>query len=189
MARLIIRKMGYPDKSTTISAPLVTIGRTKENDIIFRGDSKVSRKHAKVEFSKGVFTVEDLDSANGTQVNDRLIRRRTQLKDGDKIVIGATEVVFFSEGGIMSAGSQGEADVQPYVPSPEEVAKHRARVASAQPSPSAAPAKAPQKPAVPVPQAQSETSACPKCGSVIDTTSIPKGAKVGCAKCKSIFTV
>ena len=127
MARIIIRKMGFPDKSVAITTPLVSIGRTKENDIIFKGDSKVSRKHAKIEFSKGVFTIEDLESANGTLVNDRLIRRRTILKDGDKIMIGATEVVFFSEGGIMPSDTHGEFDVQPYVPTPDEVATHRAK--------------------------------------------------------------
>lgn len=185
MARLLIRKMGYPDKSVTISVPLVTIGRTKENDIIFKGDSKVSRKHARIEFSKGVFTIEDLDSANGTIVNERLIRRRTNLKDGDKIVIGGTEVVFFSEGGIMPSESHAEEELKPFVPSPEELAKLKGRSSAPKPAAGSTPAKTPP----PVAPVQAETAACPKCGSVIDTTSIPKGAKVGCAKCKSIFTV
>ncbi|GAB4150982.1 MAG: hypothetical protein Kow00107_01560 [Planctomycetota bacterium] len=189
MAKLMIRKIGYPDRSIKVNSPLVTLGRSKECDVVFRGDSKVSRKHAKIEFVKGVFYITDLDSANGTLVNDRLVKRRTQLKDGDKIVIGGTEVIFFSEGGIISSGVHSSDEVEPYVPTPEELAKHGVTVSAAdKPDKGAKPVEKPRLPLVSESDADNMV-ACPKCGAVIDASNIPKGAKVGCAKCKNIFTV
>jgi pSer/pThr/pTyr-binding forkhead associated (FHA) protein len=64
----------------------VTIGRAPDNDIPV-DNLAVSNYHAKVYFEAGRMVVEDLDSLNGTFVNDLRIERAT-LHDQDKIHIG-----------------------------------------------------------------------------------------------------
>ena len=69
-----------------------SIGRTKENDIYLK-DTAVSRNHAVIEFNGKDFIIKDLDSTNGTIVNDKKIVNH-YLQDGDKIEIGETLMVF-----------------------------------------------------------------------------------------------
>ena len=51
-------------------------------------DVSVSRRHARLMCEHGTWLVEDLDSANGTFVNDRPIEDPTELGQGDRIRIG-----------------------------------------------------------------------------------------------------
>jgi hypothetical protein len=64
----------------------VTIGRAPDNDIPV-DNLAVSNYHAKVYVEAGRMVIEDLDSLNGTFVNDLRIERAT-LHDGDNIHIG-----------------------------------------------------------------------------------------------------
>ncbi len=171
MARLIVRRKGTPEQTVEISSPVVTLGRSKDNTFILRGDRKISRRHAKIDYVDGKFYITDMGSANGTSVNERLIRSRTPLRDGDKINIGDTELIFFSDGGLSPA-----AEPEPI--SPEELAAMRPRAGNAPGAGDTAAAAA-----------DASTVKCPNCGTVVDVTDIPKGAKVGCARCKHIFTV
>ena len=169
MARLIVRRKGTPEQTVEISSPVVTLGRSRDNTFILRGDRKISRRHAKIDYVDGKFYITDMGSANGTSVNERLIRSRTPLRDGDKINIGDTEIIFFSDGGLSPA-----AEPEPI--SPEELAAMR-------------PPSRSRPGAGGTGTADASTVKCPKCGAVVDVTDIPKGAKVGCARCKHIFTV
>src|SRR5436309_1828945 len=49
--------------------------------------TSVSREHAQILRVNGKFFIEDLQSRNGTKVNNQTIAARTQLKDKDKIQI------------------------------------------------------------------------------------------------------
>lgn len=66
----------------------VTLGRSSENDILLK-DPLLSRHHCRIEFSKGIIKVIDLDSANGTMVNGVEIKEQA-LHGGDKVQIGDT---------------------------------------------------------------------------------------------------
>lgn len=204
MAKLIIRKTGVPENTLQITSPILSIGRTKDNALAIKGDRKVSRRHARIDFVDGHFFLTDLGSANGTFLNDRLIKLRTRLKDGDKIVIGDTSMVFFSEGGIVAGSFHEEKELQPYNPSTEPTVVDKTKVLPISNKETAKPeaskvvkpaASAESKPKEPVkrdklvPPEGALTVNCPRCGTIIDTTNIPKGAKVGCARCKNIFTV
>ena len=60
-------------------------------------NARVSRKHAVVEVTGNVATVEDLGSANGTSVNidDKLAAgKKVTLKDGDEILFGGVLLQF-----------------------------------------------------------------------------------------------
>jgi len=76
--------------------PLTTIGRDHENDIALQSDA-VSRRHAKLERRGMDVVVIDLDSTNGTFVNDDPTRlRESLLERGDLLRIGDTVFKYLS---------------------------------------------------------------------------------------------
>ena len=64
----------------------VTIGRHPSCEIVLE-EGAVSRQHAKVFEREGFYLVEDLNSRNGTYLNNRPIHQATRLLDGDCIQI------------------------------------------------------------------------------------------------------
>jgi CRP-like cAMP-binding protein len=73
----------------------VTIGRTKESDIHL-AEPSVSRQHAVVYLTEGEPIVEDLDSSNGTFVNEEKVKKAA-LKSGDALRVGKVTLRFFQE--------------------------------------------------------------------------------------------
>src|SRR6266481_6719902 len=73
-------------KEVSVGTRPVTIGRSPDNDLPV-DNLAVSNHHAKVYFEAGRMVVEDLDSLNGTFVNDLRVERAT-LHDGDSIWVG-----------------------------------------------------------------------------------------------------
>lgn len=67
----------------------ITIGRDPENTIVLPSDS-VSRKHARIERYQGHRFITDLNSTNGTYVNDQPIRPRARLDSGALVKVGDT---------------------------------------------------------------------------------------------------
>jgi hypothetical protein len=72
-----------------------TIGRSKDCDIQLN-DPNVSRKHAEVRQEGAAYWVVDLGSTNGMEVNGRR-QKRAKLRQGDRITLGSTELVFKRE--------------------------------------------------------------------------------------------
>ena len=58
------------------------------------GNQAVSGKHARIDLTPDGAFLRDLESTNGTFVNDRRIERRELLYDGDRIRIGDTLFTF-----------------------------------------------------------------------------------------------
>lgn len=75
-----------------LSAKEMVIGRLEEYDIPLL-DPRVSKEHAKISQGEDGWWVEDLNSRNGTFVNDERIDRR-RLVPGDRIRVGMTDIVF-----------------------------------------------------------------------------------------------
>jgi pSer/pThr/pTyr-binding forkhead associated (FHA) protein len=73
-------------KEVPVGARPVGIGRSPDNDLPV-DNLAVSNYHARVYVEGGRLVVEDLDSLNGTFVNDMRVERAT-LHDGDSIHIG-----------------------------------------------------------------------------------------------------
>ncbi len=69
------------------------LGRDPECDIVFYSGS-VSRQHAKILRIDEAFFIEDLQSRNGTYVNNSRIRQREQLSDQDRITLCDVVLVF-----------------------------------------------------------------------------------------------
>jgi pSer/pThr/pTyr-binding forkhead associated (FHA) protein len=77
-------------KEVPVGSRPISIGRSPDNDLSV-DNLAVSNHHAKVYFEAGRLVVEDLDSLNGTFVNDLRIERAT-LHDGDNIHIGKHKI-------------------------------------------------------------------------------------------------
>ena len=91
MAKLVVIEGKLAGRTYEVSGPLV-IGRG-EGVSIRTPDNKVSREHTKIFPQGGEFHVVDLNSRNGTLVNDAPVTRRV-LRHGDEILIGATRLRF-----------------------------------------------------------------------------------------------
>lgn len=70
----------------------ITIGRTPDNDLAI-ADMLVSRRHARLLTGPQGLVIEDLGSANGTQVNGRRIAGATALRDGDVVTVGNSDLI------------------------------------------------------------------------------------------------
>ncbi len=88
--------MALYDTSRRVMIPLeadeILVGRHGAADIRF-SDMSVSRYHAVLYVSNGIWSVLDLDSKSGTYVNGRKIRCQVKLKDMDEIRFGNKTVV------------------------------------------------------------------------------------------------
>jgi hypothetical protein len=71
-----------------------TMGTAADCDVVLT-DPYLSSKHAVIRHENGVFTLVDLDSTNGTYLNERRCTK-DDLIDNDKIRLGRTELKFKS---------------------------------------------------------------------------------------------
>ena len=69
------------------------IGRESDNEIVLQ-DPRISRHHAVITRRGDGFEIEDLESANGVQVNGVRIAKPHMLVEGDKLKLGDSELVF-----------------------------------------------------------------------------------------------
>lgn len=86
LLRVRLSLKGRPIKTYTFAEETVTIGRDPDADI-FLDNTGVSRSHAKFERTPHGYVIEDLNSANGTFVNDRQISSEL-IKENDVIRVG-----------------------------------------------------------------------------------------------------
>jgi pSer/pThr/pTyr-binding forkhead associated (FHA) protein len=78
-----------------VEARVVTLGRRAEMDLSLPWDSEVSGLHAELHRVGPEWTiVDDGLSTNGTYVNGQRISGRQRLRDGDRIRIGRTVLVY-----------------------------------------------------------------------------------------------
>jgi len=91
MARLVLKFEAMVLKEVPIGGRPVSIGRAPDNDIPI-DNLAVSNYHARVYTEAERLVVEDLNSLNGTFVNDMRIERAT-VRDGDAILIGKHHIL------------------------------------------------------------------------------------------------
>jgi len=81
----------------------VTIGRDPTCEIAFPEVLSLSRVHSRVQFREDGVVVEDLESTNGSFVNDRRVTGTVHLASGDRIQFGALHFKFFREEDVEAA--------------------------------------------------------------------------------------
>lgn len=87
-----------------------TIGRAAQNDVVLH-DTYVGRKHAEIHKAAEGYVIVDLNSHNGTLVNDARIAAPQVLQPGDRIQIGET-VVVFGEGTAAFVKAEGPPPIE-----------------------------------------------------------------------------
>jgi len=94
MPQLIASVKGVEVKHVFLHKDRTTLGRKQGNDIVL-DTMVVSGNHCAFELV-GVADVflQDLGSTNGTYVNDRMVKERTRLHDGDVIAIGPYRIKY-----------------------------------------------------------------------------------------------
>ena len=85
-----------PERVVLLTRPVTVVGRGADADLRL-ADTGVSRSHAQLLVEGDIVRVVDLESTNGTIVNGRRVREAV-LSDGDRLDVGATSLVYRSEG-------------------------------------------------------------------------------------------
>ncbi|HNP69561.1 MAG TPA: FHA domain-containing protein [Kouleothrix sp.] len=83
---------GVPAGKTFALGPSNIIGRSMENCEIALNDSFLSAQHARLELQGDVWVLEDLNSTNGTFVNEIEVRDAASVEEGDVIRVGRVEM-------------------------------------------------------------------------------------------------
>jgi pSer/pThr/pTyr-binding forkhead associated (FHA) protein len=81
-----------PERVYELGADPASIGRRRDSDIRLAGRD-VSRRHALIRYGRGSYFIQDQDSLHGTFVNGERVDA-CPLHDGDRIIIGGTELEF-----------------------------------------------------------------------------------------------
>jgi len=106
MAKLILQFKGASIKEFLLEKTAITIGRDPKNDIVI-DNLAVSRFHTKITQQGNNYFVEDLQSGNGTFLNEQRIEKEI-LKHNDAITVGKHTLVFMYDP-VFPATELGEA--------------------------------------------------------------------------------
>jgi hypothetical protein len=88
----LIRSMDGDDSAYYLSHPVTVVGRAAECDLRLN-ETDVSRRHAEFRYADGEVELIDLGSTNGVLVNGQPAARAS-LRDGDRIDVGSTTLIF-----------------------------------------------------------------------------------------------
>jgi len=75
----------------------IEIGRSPSAQISLPEVPSLSRSHARLRYSGGHVTIEDLGSRNGTYINDREVEAATDLRSGDRFQVGSVHFKFLHD--------------------------------------------------------------------------------------------
>ncbi len=81
------------EENYELSNEKVIIGRREDCSIPLSG-STVSRRHAMIRHSDGIFYISDLGSTNGTMLNSEMLVGEEELHDRDEIGVGIYKLIF-----------------------------------------------------------------------------------------------
>ena len=93
---LVICNGGFEGMEYVLNSEETLIGRNPTTDVTLL-DENISREHSIILFDAddGTYTIEDLQSTNGTKVNGKRIRSACLAED-DEIEVGHTRFRFFT---------------------------------------------------------------------------------------------
>jgi len=156
-----------PDGTKSVLKPKrwpVTIGRSRDNTVPLANDTTLSNHHLKIAVtSENRLFVLDLGSTNGTRVNGKNIGTLPyNLKNGDEIRAGKTNTKVVIESQAAAKGG---------------LSRRLKKAATLFFKGIVGGEKLPPG-----------YVKCPKCGAKIHAGSRARGEKIGCPRCKNIFT-
>ncbi len=86
-AKLVVRQGAQTGTSFPLPPHATEIGRDETADISLQ-DPEMSRRHVRISWQDGGYILEDLNSTNGTFLNDTRVTAAQRLSPGDKIRMG-----------------------------------------------------------------------------------------------------
>jgi pSer/pThr/pTyr-binding forkhead associated (FHA) protein len=95
MAKLLLKFNAAVIKEIVLDKPSFTIGRKADNDLVIDNPA-VSGHHARLVLSGDAFFIEDLESTNGTFVNEKRVVK-SGLRHNDVVGIAKHALVFLDE--------------------------------------------------------------------------------------------
>ncbi|HKJ24788.1 MAG TPA: FHA domain-containing protein [Myxococcota bacterium] len=107
---LVIGSGGFAGQRFPLESDEIVIGRNPGTDITLI-DEGLSREHAVIlrDPQTGVFSIEDLQSSNGTKVNGKRVRS-AELCHNDEITLGLTTFRFLEPGLPLDPALQADHD-------------------------------------------------------------------------------
>lgn len=91
IAILVDRRTG---REFNVSRLATSIGRDSINDFVILDDKTISRHHATISYVDGKFFVLDCGSKNGTRLNGKKLDQQIELKSGDELSLGLSQLIF-----------------------------------------------------------------------------------------------
>ena len=86
MLKILLKLKEKELKTLETDKAEITIGRNENNDVHI-DNLGVSKKHARIVRQNGAYIIEDLESTNGTRLNNKLITT-ARLSDSDVVTVG-----------------------------------------------------------------------------------------------------
>lgn len=83
-------------KKFTLKKDKMILGKSSLSDIIIK-DSSISSQHAEISFDKNQWSLADLNSTNGSYINNDRVKHKTLLHPGDLLQFGVVQLVFAQE--------------------------------------------------------------------------------------------
>jgi hypothetical protein len=93
MGKLVVKSQGKQIGEVNLRLGDMIIGRHSTCDIVLKNDKSVSGKHAVIKTVGNKSRIEDLDSTNGTFVENQRIKQH-DLRSGESIIIGEHVLVY-----------------------------------------------------------------------------------------------
>jgi MoxR-like ATPase len=127
MAKVKFINGPFEGQEVAIPEEGITVGRSKNCSIVI-DDNKISREHATIRIENGAWWVYDLQSSNGTRVNEQDVSAY-ELSEGDEIEVGGLKFIFEAEGEVTSPDTLLSIETDKPIPS----SKHRALTSKQKP--------------------------------------------------------
>src|SRR5438132_5432501 len=93
---VVRREDGFGDVCALAAGQRYTLGRATTNRIVLK-DELCSREHAEIYYADGRWRLRDLNSLNGTRVNETVLDGEWELSPQDEIHLGRTHLVFVED--------------------------------------------------------------------------------------------
>jgi pSer/pThr/pTyr-binding forkhead associated (FHA) protein len=115
-ARLVVQKGPYPNQEYLLTEAPMNLGRSPDNEIVLH-DPEVSRRHALITYSGGLYQFEDAGSTNGSFINGRRLQGTIILQHGDQIQLGESITLIFQDNEVPAAyGDEWAEEIEAEAP-------------------------------------------------------------------------
>src|SRR5437016_5264423 len=88
--QLLVNKGATRGKKIQLRHETTIVGRRRDCNLCIPS-SEVSRRHCLLQYQDGYLTIEDLNSINGTFLNEERIAQRSVVYPGDRLIIGPVQ--------------------------------------------------------------------------------------------------